>query len=89
MTRKTKEEKKLAEYRRRLKLLKQSSPQEKNTESDSDKTVLSVKNEPKREVSPEDIKQRLHFHKDLKKSLLFISLVITLEIIIYFATIKI
>lgn len=84
MTRKTKEEKKLAEYRRKLKLLQQSS--------NSEKFNVAIKNKngeatvPKEKTKETNIKSdQLYFKKDFLKSLVFILLIITLELIIYFA----
>lgn len=88
MTRKTKEEKKLAEYRRRLKLQRQISlPDNKLV---TNQTVTEEKTKIKVKIN-EDTSKGLnkYFRKDLKKSLFFILLIITLEIVIYFVRIKI
>ncbi|OGK10736.1 hypothetical protein A2767_07010 [Candidatus Roizmanbacteria bacterium RIFCSPHIGHO2_01_FULL_35_10] len=78
MTRKTKEEKKLAEYRRRLKLLGQSAKPKIAVEENEPKKNIETISKVKSEQS--------FFKKDLRKSLIFISLIITLEFAIYFAT---
>ncbi|MBI4008841.1 hypothetical protein HY357_01280 [Candidatus Roizmanbacteria bacterium] len=79
MTRKTKEEKKLAEYRRRLK-------QAQNSESPNKPTQTAVISQ----VKPlaVDFPRNNYFFQDLKKSLFMIITIITLEILIYFATIN-
>ncbi|OGK25873.1 hypothetical protein A3A46_02450 [Candidatus Roizmanbacteria bacterium RIFCSPLOWO2_01_FULL_37_13] len=99
MARKTKEEKRIAAYRKKLKLLQQItevSPERINTERSrsSREREISMANE----IKPPEIEktketadtqpQGLYFIKDLRKSLLIIFLIITLEIIIYFASIK-
>lgn len=115
MARKTKEEKRIAAYRKKLKLLRQitgvNNQQVKKTPSVREEVrpersqVLSstwrsrgIKTSVLNEDKPPEIEktketsdtqsQRLYFIKDLRKSLLFIFLIITLEIIIYFASIK-
>lgn len=85
MTRKTKEEKKIADYRRRLKLLKQTTESENPDESRNLETHSEVKKNEETDNLTKDIQQQTYFNKDLKKSLLFIFLIITLEIVIYFA----
>ena len=88
MTKKTKEEKKIADYRRKLKFLHQSTETE-ITDGAKQADVIS-KSEAKVKTSDFTGNQskREFFIKDLKKSLLIIFLIITLEIVIYFARIK-
>ncbi len=80
MPKKTKREKILAEYRRRLKLL--TTP-----------TVAALpiarteKKEPIIETEADSLITS-YFKKDFKKSLFLIAIVITLEISLYFATIN-
>lgn len=79
MSRKTKEEKKIAAYRRKLKFNHQATMVEYPTETKkSGKTSTEIKE------SSENQQRKLFFIKDLKKSLFIICLIITLEIIIYF-----
>ena len=84
MTRKTKEEKKIAAYRKKLQLLqeitraKNIDQPKKVSEPPNEKTIETIESEP----TP------IHFIKDLKKSLLVILLISALEIIIYFARIN-
>jgi len=85
MTRKTRAEKQLADYRRRLRLNKQNLP----PETKQQKNLNPVKNAENKPSSESEAKYQSYFRKDLKRSLLFIFLIITLEIIIYFARIKI
>ena len=89
MSRRTKEEKKLAEYRRRLKLLQPTEKTESFAESEKPTSLEEVKTKEKIVKSNQDSQQQSYFRKDLKKSLVFILLIITLEIIIYSARIKI
>ena len=89
MSRRTKEEKKLAEYRRRLKLLQPTEKTESFAESEKLTSGLEPKPKEKIVELAQDLKQQSYFRKDLKKSLVFILLIITLEIIIYSARIKI
>lgn len=81
MSRKTKEEKKIADYRRKLKFLHQTETVNIPTET---KPTAKIQSEVIKESS-ENRQRKLFFIKDLKKSLLIICLIITLEIIIYFA----
>ena len=93
MPKKTREEKKLSEYRKKMMLLHQlankpSSPELKQT--------TQIKNiEVEKEIQPKTNKKNFgsrveppknYFMQDLKKSLIFIGIIITLEIIIYFAS---
>lgn len=96
MSRKTKEEKKLAQLRKQTKLLQQidiSTPSLDSpikqvesgnpTSSDFIKTASDAV-----EIKPEDLSRKNYFIQDLKRSLLIIAGIITLEILIYFATIN-
>ena len=88
MSRKTKEEKKLAEYRRRLKHLQQAVQTENLNQPK--KSNLVEESRPKEKKSDQVVDpSHKFFNQDLKKSLLFIFLIITLEFIIYFVRIKI
>lgn len=84
MTRKTKKEKKIAAYRKKLQFLQEISKAKnideakKVSEPPSEKTIETIESQ----STP------THFIKDLKKSLLVIFLIITLEIIIYFVSIN-
>lgn len=84
MSRKTREEKKIAAYRKKLQLLKQNT-QTGNISVEQPKIKTSVNLDQNHSPSSE---KNNFFIKDLKKSLLIIFLIITLEFIIYFATIK-
>ena len=87
MTRKTKEEKKLADYRRKLKLLQQSESSESFSKTEI--TDHDEHSKPEEKITDRNIDpDQTFFMKDLKKSLIFIFLIITLEIIIYFARIN-
>ncbi len=98
MSKKTKEEKILAAYRKKIKLLEEinlpkNQPTIKVNESkiENPKADLSTKDGAKtdnRKPNTEDISRRTYFLQDLKKSLFIISLIITLEIIIYFVSIN-
>lgn len=84
MPHKTKREKIIAEYRKRLRLLSPTpvpTLQEKIPEAPPEK-------KPVIKETDSDISATLYFKKDLKKSLLLIAIVITLEIFLYFATIN-
>jgi len=84
MTRKTKEEKKIAAYRKKLQFLQAM-------------TKSKIVEEPKKVDQPLNVKaieaiesqsKPAHFLKDLKKSFVLIFFIITLEIIIYFVSIN-
>ena len=84
MSRKTREEKKIAAYRKRLKLLQQINQPESIDQSEK---VAKPATPLTKKTSEIAIKHDF-FIKDLKKSLFIIFLIITLEFVIYFATIK-
>ena len=85
MTRKTKEEKKIAEYRRRLKFQEQNN-KFKNPDPSKSPNIITDEKTAENPRAPDKVTGRqTYFAKDLKKSLLFICLIITLEIVIYFA----
>lgn len=106
MARKTKEEKRIAAYRKKLKLLQQitginNQQGDKTLEAGEEvypERSRGIKTSEANEIKSPEIKktketadtqsQRLYFIKDLRKSLFIIFLIITLEIIIYFASIK-
>lgn len=84
MSRKTREEKKIAAYRKRLQLLQQINQPKSNDQSEK----VTKPATPLTEKIPETAVKQDFFIKDLKKSLFIIFLIITLEIIVYFVTIK-
>ncbi len=98
MPKKTRREKVIAAYRKKLKLLKQmdkpATPQldasfakgEPVEEPTSAPSPLKI--EEKYPTSQEDTTLKTYFIKDLRKSLLLIAFIIALEIIIYFGTIN-
>ena len=111
MSKKTKEEKIVAAYRKKIKLLQQlANLNNQKKENQTIKPDLSVREvgplstsgkteKPIISVSPTwsvdkdkessiDQSRRIYFIQDLKKSFIIISFIITLEIIIYFASIK-
>ena len=99
MSRKTKEKKKIATYRKKLRLLQQitrANNQIQDTQTQIKKNKeLEINNKKPTEASIENGKKTMetqagqtYFIKDLKKSLFIIFLIITLEIIIYFARIN-
>ncbi len=89
MPKKTKREKIMAAYRNKLRLLQQQS-----IKTDLPPVRITAKNEPvipvlnkQAELSDEEKQINHYFLVDLKKSLVLIAIVITLEISLYFATI--
>jgi hypothetical protein len=96
MPSKTRKEKIIADYRRRLRLLQESQDttplhsdiDAKQTDSKQPSSTASTTDNKKHIVSEEDILITSYFKKDFKKSLLLIAIVITLEISLYFATIN-
>lgn len=87
MSKKTKKEKVLADYRRRLKILQLDNSSVNQTYEEPDKKeVLPLLIQT--EETKEENKLKLYFTQDLKKSFFFISLIIALEIFVYFVTIK-
>lgn len=98
MSKKTREEKKIAAYRKQVKLLQQlSSPNLSKIQSVKEvPAVKKIPEEKKIEPQPdtriknksEDHSLKEYFIKDFKKSLFIISLIIALEFIVYFASIK-
>lgn len=85
MPKKTKKQKIIAQYHRKLKLLEnQPSP----VFSQEKKVVEKPKKEElERTIAPEPVKNN-YFLADFKKSLFLTAAIITLEILFYFATIK-
>jgi hypothetical protein len=90
MSRKTKKEKIIADYRKRLKLFSQNqnSPvviENKQIQPNQKKIARPDKlNRP----PSSDIEKNRFFIKDFRKSIFIISLIITLEIVLYFARIN-
>jgi hypothetical protein len=89
MPKKTKKEKILAEYRRKLKLLKESTvftpkpqPTAKKEEKISPQSPISPQT---KKLNKEDNFISSYFVNDLKKSFLISFLLIALEIFLYFA----
>ncbi len=79
MPKKTRRQKALAKQRKIDFLLRKTSPSE--PEPQAEMTVTTVKTD---QVSS----TVTYFASDLRRSLLYVSLIITLEIIVYFATIN-
>jgi len=94
MPKKTKKEKIISEYRKRIRLLQQySSPESTQTLSPTVSEVKKPANNHQQttveiHVDEKELQLKTFFFKDLKRSALFISLIIALEIIIYFGTIS-
>lgn len=94
MPKKTKKEKIIAEYRKKLQLLKSNQMQNPIvTPITSSKPSISIpmKEQPKKQPivdTQEDSLITSYFKKDFKKSLFLIAIVITLEFSLYFATIN-
>lgn len=84
MSRKTKEEKKIAIYRKKQKLLQRMTKVESTVDL---KQINKAPGDKTKEISESQLRHS-DFIRDLKKSLLIIFLIITLEIIIYFVSIK-
>lgn len=90
MSKKTKEEKIISAYRKKIRFLQEinrsSSPIQ---EIKSNKETLLETVKPKHVVpEAEDVSRRTYFFQDLRKSSYIISLLITLELIIYFVSIN-
>lgn len=86
MPKKTKREKIISQYRKRLKLLEllQETPKQIPTDQEPEKIVVEIES-----ARPDnDLQLRKFFVSDLKKSLSFVAAIIALEIIIYFGTIN-
>ncbi len=83
MPKKTRKEKILALYRKKLRLLERPTP----VPMAEPKPKIKVTND-NMELSDEEKQITHYFSVDLKKSLILIAIVITLEISLYFATIK-
>lgn len=92
MPKKTKKQKIIADYRRKIKLLTVTSLSSSPANLITSKTVEPIKIEqsPKlnQTVDHEETVIRKYFFQDLKKSFVLIGLMITLEIIFYFVSIK-
>ncbi len=94
MPKKTRQEKVLAAYRKKLRLLEQmNQPLTPEVVSSSAKNAAIekpsfVKIEEKPTIDREETLLKTFFIKDLRKSLLLVGLIIALEIIIYFGTIN-
>ncbi len=94
MPKKTRKEKIIAEYRKRMKLLQQmnlTSPENINLQAEvTDKQIVTPPAKLQEMAAEEktDQSKKIFFIQDLKKSLLFIVIIITLEITIYFGTIS-
>ncbi len=92
MPKRTKKEKIIADYRKRLKLLqnsnvviKQSSPAVPLSQSEEPKID---EKKPKVIETESDSQTAVYFKKDFRKSLILIAAVIALEISLYFASIN-
>lgn len=88
MTKKTREEKKLAVVRKKMKFLEQLKRTENLNRQIPQATPHIQEPQEKAKETSEDQLRRTYFIKDLKKSALVILLVSALEIIIYFARIN-
>lgn len=92
MPKKTKKQKIIADYRRKIKLLTVASLDSSFMNRATDKIVKPVKAEESvtlnQTVDYEETLIRKYFFQDLNKSLVLIGLIITLEIIFYFVSIK-
>lgn len=92
MSKKTRQEKKLAAYRKRIKLLQEISSSSISLKKEYDKQPVEAKVQtPPRvinNVKSQDINHLKYFIKDLKKSLFIVVFIITLEILVYFVSIK-
>lgn len=86
MPKKTKKEKILAEYRKKLNTLKKSMDKE-NEKVVSRQILTKNVEKPLKKEEKEDKTALTYFRKDLKKSLFYISLVIVLEVLLYFVKI--
>jgi hypothetical protein len=90
MPKKTKEQKILAQYRKKLRLLQPSpsisNPEQNNIHSNKTKAVL-IESKVFPATQEENFMRRFFF-TDLKKSLILIIIVIGLEILFYFVSIK-
>ncbi len=90
MPKKTKKEKIIAAYRKRLKLLEEqqtftSKPLAEEQPKKEEKITIS---QVQPDLTKEDMTISHYFRSDLKKSLILIGFIIALEIFLYFATIK-
>jgi len=89
MPKKTKKEKILAEYRKKLRLLKEKSISDQKLESIIKKekriTPQSKKSTQTKEITKEEYLISSHFINDLKKSLLISFSLIFLQFFIYFS----
>ena len=98
MPKKTKQEKIIAQYRKRLKLLEQLQGTNKKLEVRDKKPDDDIRSKKDKIPSPNSAIQlptsnltpplREYFIHDLKKSLIFILAIIALEIAVYFGTIS-
>lgn len=86
MPKRTKKEKILALYRKRLKLIESQSvkPQPSPSQITVQIPVSGLTEKHKEESLPDDSPVRKYFMKDLKKSLLIITGIFALEFAIYF-----
>lgn len=92
MTRKTRVEKKISQTRKKMKLLQQLDIHEFSTTPPPNEitNLIKIQELPVKqiEIKPEEASGKNYFIQDLKKSLIVIAGIITLEIIIYFVSIK-
>jgi len=86
MPKKTKKEKILAEYRKKIKLLDQAQTIKTYQPSQPIKPTQIIPEKPADETqTKEDNRLLIYFHKDVQKSLLIITFIIALEFALYFA----
>ena len=90
MSRKTKKEKIIADYRKRLKLLSQDQKSPvviENKEIQPNQKKIARQDKQNMPSSSDGGKNKF-FIKDFRKSIFIICLIITLEIVLYFVTIN-
>ncbi len=87
MPKKTKKEKIIADYRKKLKLLEQNSPSSSPAVTVSLESPVAPKSSPLPHL-PDTENVSFFFKKDFRKSLFLIAAIIGLEICLYFATIN-
>jgi len=87
MPKKTKKEKIIADYRKKLKLIEQNSTISAPSVSSFSRPVIQQVS-PKVNPRPNTENMLVYFKKDFRKSLILIAGIIGLEICLYFATIN-
>jgi len=87
MPKKTKNQKIIAAYRKKLFILKSSSSDLKPIESTKSQNQEII-NKPKITIRKEELVLKKYFIKDLLKSFLLIFFIISFELVLYFVSIK-